>query len=113
MRKAALVIALLAMLICHLPFAPLNGSATPLHRASQIEGIDVSHADSFLPQEWGLTKTATTAVRSLAGSSFQVGLVVQHKSAASEPCARGILAAFGTQPAVSGFFYLNNLSLRC
>lgn len=112
-KKAALVCVLLAMLVFWLPFAPFYGSASSLHKASHIEGIDISHVGSFLPQQLGLTKTAATTARSLAAPLFQAGMVVQHKSVPSEPCADGVFAGFGARPAVCGLAYLDNLSLRC
>ena len=112
-KKPVLVCALLAMLVCNLPFAPFYASATPLHKALHIEEIDMNHLGSFLPQEWGLTKTTATAMRSLAALSFETGMVVQYRPVPSEPCADGVFTALGAQLAASGLAYLNNLAFRC
>ncbi|OPY66745.1 MAG: hypothetical protein A4E57_02650 [Syntrophorhabdaceae bacterium PtaU1.Bin034] len=112
MKKAVLVCALLAVLMCYQPLALFLGSMAP-HVASHGDKSDVlDHTGTVLPQEWGLRKTIAPAVRVLSASLFQTGMVIQ-QSVPSESGASAISVALDAQPAASGFAYLNNLSLRC
>lgn len=112
-KKALLVCAVLAALVCYQPLALLLSSMSPCI-ASQVDKSDAQdHGGNHSPQGWGLRKATAPAVRLLSGLLLQTWGVVQNKPLPFEPGAYVILAASGAQSAASSLAYLNNLSIRC